>query len=73
MKSEWADFAVYTMLSVSLCWTMLAKQSVGTYERNELTYDWSVNAYPQSSQLVEPLWTSPGLKNEIAPRELMST
>ena len=27
----------------------------------------------QSSQLVEPLWTDPGVKNEISVRELIST
>ena len=28
---------------------------------------------PQSSQLAEPLWTDPGIKNEISVHELIST
>ena len=46
---------------------------MGTYQRNELTCNWSENAQPQLSQLVEPLWTDPGLKNEIGVHELIST
>ena len=40
---------------------------------NELTRTSSGNAWPQSSQLAEPLWTDPGLRNGISVRELIST
>ena len=45
--------------------TMLSRQSVGTYQRNELTCDLSQNSWPQLSQLAEPLWTDSGLKSGI--------
>ena len=41
--------------------------------RNEFTRNLSGNIRPQSSQLTEPLWTDPGIKNEISVRELIST
>ena len=51
---------------------MLPRHSVGTYQGNELTRKMSGNARPQSSQLVEPLWTDPGQGSEICVRELIS-
>ena len=33
----------------------------------------SGNTWPHSSQLTEPLWTDPGLKNEISVDELISS
>ena len=52
---------------------MLSRHSVGTYQGNELTRKMSGNARPQSSQLVEPLWTDPGLKRRNGARELIFT
>ena len=52
---------------------MLYKPSVETYQGNELTCKWSGNALPQSSQLVYPLWTDPGIKSGTGVRELIST
>ena len=40
---------------------MLSRHSVGTFHENELMSNSSGNAWPQSSQLTEPLWTDPGL------------
>ena len=51
---------------------MLSMHSVGTYQGNELLCNSSGNVCPQSSQLAAPLWTDPGLKIEIAERELIS-
>ena len=48
-KSEWADYAAVQAQCVNLA-------------GNELTRDSSGNTRPQSSQLAEPLWTDPGLK-----------
>ena len=59
-KSEWSDYVVRAM-------------AFGTYQRNELTKNLSLNARPQSSQLAEPLWTDPGLKCAIGVRELISS
>ena len=42
--------------------TMLSRQSVGTYQGNELTHSSSLNTRHQSSQLAEPPWTDPGLE-----------
>ena len=39
---------------------MLHKNSVGTYQGNELVRISSGNARPRSSQFSEPLWTDPG-------------
>ena len=47
-KSEWADYAAIQALR-------------GNLSENELTRDSSGNTRSQSSQLVEPLWTDPGL------------
>ena len=47
----------------------LSGHSVGS----ELTRNLSGNIRPQSSQLAEPLWTDPGLKNGISVRDLIST
>ena len=52
--------------------TMLRKRSVGTYKGNELTLNSSGNAWPQSSQLDEPLWTDHRLKSGTGVRELIS-
>ena len=51
----------------------LSRHSVGTYTGNELTRSSSGNTLSQSFQLVEPLWTDPGLKSGIGVRELIST
>ena len=45
----------------------------GNLSGNELTRSWSGNTRPQSSQLVEPLWTDPGLKSGVSVHELIST
>ena len=52
--------------------TILSSHSVGTYQGIELTRNSLWNAWPQSPQLVEPLWTDLGLKSEICVRELIS-
>ena len=52
---------------------MLFRQSVGTYQGNELTRNSSGNSQPQPSQLDEPLRTDPCLKSGIGVRELIST
>ena len=41
---------------------MLSRQSVGTYQGNELTHSSSLNTRHQSSQLAEPPGTDPGLE-----------
>ena len=46
---------------------------VGTNQGNELTRNSSGNTRPQSSQLVEPLWSDPGVKSGIIVPELIST
>ena len=51
----------------------LSRHSVGTYTGNGLTRSSSGNTLSQSFQLVEPLWTDPGLKSGIGVRELIST
>ena len=51
----------------------LCRQSLRTYEENELTRNSSGNSRPHSSQLVEPLWNTPGLKSGISVRDLIST
>ena len=58
-KSEWADYAA-------------VQAKCGNLSGNELTRDLSGNIRPQSSQLVEPLWTDPGLKSGISVRDLIS-
>ena len=40
---------------------MLSRQSVGTYQENEFTYNLSGNTWPQLSQSAEPQWTDLGL------------
>ena len=50
---------------------MLCRHSVGTFRGHELTSNSSVNTRPQSSQLVEPLWTDPGVKSKISVQELI--
>ena len=60
MKLEWADCAA-------------VKAWCGNLIGNELTHNLSGNTQPQSSQLTEPLWTDPGLKNGISVRKLIST
>ena len=52
---------------------MLSRHSVRTYQENELTRNSSGNTRPQSSQLVEPLWSDPGVKSGIIVPELIST
>ena len=60
LKSEWADYAT-------------VKAEWGNLSGNELTHNSSGNAWSQSSQLAEPLWTDLGLKSGISLRELIST
>ena len=48
-KSEWADYAA-------------VQAKCGNLSGNELTRNSSGNTRSQSSQLAEPLWTDPGLK-----------
>ena len=45
----------------------------GNLSENELTRNSSGNTWPQSSQLAEPLWTDPGLRNGISVCNLIST
>ena len=49
-KLEWADYAAVQVEHENL-------------SENELTLNWSRNAWSQSSQLAEPLWVGPGLKS----------
>ena len=51
----------------------LSRHSVGTLSGNELTRNSSGNTRSLSSQLAEPLWTDPGIKNAISVPELFST
>ena len=48
--------------------TMLSRHNVGTYQGNEFTRNTSGKAHPESSQLLEPLWTDPGPKSGICAR-----
>ena len=52
---------------------LLCRHSVGTHKENEVTRNSSGNTQPQSSQLAQPLWTDPGLKNGTSMRKLIST
>ena len=45
----------------------------GNVSRNELTYNFSGNTQPQSSQLAKPLWTYTSLKSGISVHELIFT
>ena len=45
--------------------TMVSRQSVTTYQGNELTRTSSGNVRPQSSQRAEPLWTESGVRVEM--------
>ena len=51
---------------------MPSRCGVETRHGSKFTRNLSGNARPQSSQLVEPLWTDPGLKSGISVRELIS-
>ena len=51
----------------------LSRHSLGTYRGNELTHNLLGNTQPQLSQLAEPLWTDPGLKNGISVHKQIST
>ena len=59
-KSEWADYSA-------------VQAECGNLSRNELTRNSRGNTRSGSSQLAEPLWTDPGVKNGISLRELIST
>ena len=59
-----------TQLSLSGL-TTLSRHTTGTSQRNQLTRNSSGIARPQSSQLAEPMWTDPGLKNGV--HKLIST
>ena len=61
-KSEWADRPY-----------MLCRHSVGTYQRKRTTRNSSGNTRPQSPQLVETLWTDPGLTSGSSKCELIFT
>ena len=52
-KSEWADYVA-------------VQAYCGNLSGNELTRNLSGYIRPQSSQLAEPLWTDPGIKNGIS-------
>ena len=52
---------------------MRSRQSVRTYQGNELTRHLSGNARPQAFKLAEPPWTDSALKSEIVVRQLIST
>ena len=49
----------------------LSGYRVGNLSVNELTHNLSGNIRPQSSQLAEPLWVDPGVKNGIRVCELI--
>ena len=52
----------------------LSRHSVGTYqETSSHATRQGTLGQSQSSQLVEPLWTDPGLKSEISVHGLIST
>ena len=51
---------------------MLSRQNVGTYTGEQFHTSLSGNTQPQSSQLVEPLRTDPGIKGGINVHELIS-
>ena len=51
----------------------LCRHSIGTYQETSSHATRQGTTQPQSSQLVEPLWTDPGLKNGISVRQLIST
>ena len=51
----------------------LSRHSLGTNPENELVRNLSGITQPQLFQLVEPLWTDPGLKSGISVYELIST
>ena len=52
--------------------TVLPRHSVATYQGNELTHNFlSGNTQPQLPQVVEPLWTDPGVKSGISVLELI--
>ena len=50
----------------------LSRQSVGTHQGNDITSNSSGNTRPQSSQLVEPLWSDSSLKSGIGVHKLIS-
>ena len=52
---------------------LLSRHCAETYRGNKLTCNSSRNTWSQSSQLVEPLWTDPGLKSGISMRALIYT
>ena len=60
VKSEFADWAAVQ----ALC---------GNPSGNKLTHNLSGNIWPQSSQLMQPLWTDSGLKSKISVCEAIST
>ena len=52
--------------------TMLSRIIEWTYQENKLACNWSWNAWPQLSQLAEPLLTNHGLKSEISACKLIT-
>ena len=59
-KLEWADYAA-------------VQAECGNLLGNKLTRNSSGNTQLKSSQLVEPLWTDPGIRSGISVRDLIST
>ena len=53
--------------------TMLLSRHSGNLSRNEFTRNSSGSTQPQSSQLAEPLWIDPGIRNGISVRDLISS
>ena len=53
--------------------TPLSRHSVGTYPETSSHVTCQGRFMPQSSKLVEPPWTDPGLKSGISVRKLIST
>ena len=63
----------YTFDPTMFEWADYAAVQCGNLLGNELTRKLSENNRSQSSQLVEPLWTDPGLKSASSVFELIST
>ena len=60
MKSQWADYVA-------------VQAKCGSLSGNKLTHNSSGSIQPKLSQLAEPLWTDPDLKNGISVHKLVST
>ena len=51
---------------------LLSRHSVGTYQETS-SHEICQGTFGQSSQLIEPLWTDPGIKSWISVHKLIST